>query len=74
MNNSLFAKEWIVFYDKTRNKFIFVDNDLHVYIIIRKLFIPCFIGKIDIIFLIKNEMMIYINSNHGVKTFIFYSD
>ncbi|AYY79819.1 MAG TPA: hypothetical protein DIS95_11460 [Proteus vulgaris] len=74
MNSSLFAKKRIVFYDKTRNKFIFTANGYHDDNNDFKLSPMCFIGKIDIIFLIKNGMMIYINSNHAVKTFTFYSD
>lgn len=74
MNSSLFAKKGIIFYDKTRNKFIVTIICYYVYSIEMKLFIQYFIGWIDIIFLIKNEMMIYINSNHAVKTFTFYSD
>lgn len=74
MNSSLFAKKGIIFYDKTRNKFIITTNSCYVDSIEMKLFIRCFIWEIDIIFLIKNGMMIYINSNHAVKTFTFYSD
>lgn len=74
MNSSLFAKKGIIFYDKTRNKFIITTNSCYVDSIEMKLFMRCFIGEIDIIFLIKNGMMIYINSNHAVKTFTFYSD
>ncbi len=74
MNSSLFVKKWIVFYDKTRNKFILITNGYLVDNTELKLFIQCFIDEIDIIFLIKNGMMIYINSNHAVKTFTFYSD
>ncbi len=74
MNSSLFAKKGIIFYDKTRNKFIITIICYYVYSVEMKLFIQYFIGWIDIIFLIKNEMMIYINSNHAVKTFTFYSD
>lgn len=74
MNSSLFTKKGIIFYDKTRNKFIITIICYYVYSVEIKLFIQYFIGWIDIIFLIKNEMMIYINSNHAVKTFTFYSD
>lgn len=74
MNSSLFAKKGIIFYDKTRNKFIITTNSCYVDSIEMKLFMRCFIWEIDIIFLIKNGMMIYINSNHAVKTFTFYSD
>ncbi len=44
MNSSLFAKKGIIFYDKTRNKFIITINGYYVDSIEMKLFTQCFIG------------------------------